>query len=260
MKTVVKCIIIGIAIIAVGAGILIATLAANGWSVKAKYTMQTFTAEHEIHELVIDVDAFTVKTEFYDEDKIQIEYPVSKRHKTTVKEHDGKLKFSTDTKWWHSFTFGNIKAPETIIKLPKDKVLNLNIDLGAGTINLASGVYGQVKIDIGAGTLKAESVTCGNLDCDVSAGTVKFESVTCHSLNCDVSAGKLEVGLLDCPDIKADVSAGKLSLNVDSVKADYTIRASVSAGSCNVSSQTGNTDKKLIVDCSAGSVSVSFTR
>ena len=219
MKTVVKCIIIGVAIIAIGAGILIATLAANGWSVKAKYTMQTYTAEHEIHELEIDVGAFTVKTEFFDGDKIEIEYPVSNRHKTSVKEHDGKLKFSTETKWWHMISIGKNNAPETIIKLPKDRVLNLDIDLGAGTVNLASGVYGQVKIDIGAGIVKAESITCNNLDCDVSAGTVKFESVTCNSLKSDVSAGKLEVNSLNCPDIKADVSAGKLSINVDGIKA-----------------------------------------
>lgn len=258
MKSILKGLIIGIIFIAIGAGILITTLAVNGWSIKVKYTMETFVAENDNDYIDIDIGASILKTEFYDGEKIEISYPDSNRFKTVITEKDGKLTYKNNVKWYAHF-YNFTKVPETVIKLPKDKVFDLEVDLGAGTVNIASGVYGNLKIDVSAGKLDGNAITCSSLNCDVSAGTVNLTDVTCSSLNCDVSAGKMEITSLSCPDIKADVSAGKLSLGIVGVKSEYTIKASVSAGSCNVSNQTGTTDKKLYVDCSAGSITVKFT-
>ena len=239
MKAIWKGLIAGIILIAIGAGIIITTLAVNGWKIKdINYTMKTFTAQSDVALIDVDVDAYTLKTEFYDGDKIEISYPESKALKTRISEKDGKLKFETDTKWYASL-FNFTKPPETVVKLPKDKVYDIIIDLGAGTVKLADGVYGNINIDVSAGTLSATGVTCDKIVCDVSAGTLNIKELT-------------------CPDIKADVSAGTLNLGIAGAKEDYTIRASVSVGSCNVTNQTGATGKKLDVDCSAGKISVNF--
>lgn len=257
MKAFWKCFIIGIVIIAIGAGILITTLAVNGWSVSPNYTLTTVTAEQDNTAVEIDAGLGAIKTEFYDGEKIEITYPVSKVYKTEITERDGKLTYAVKNKWYASF-FNFSATPETVIKLPKNKVFEMKIDLGAGTVNLTGGVYANLDIDVSAGRLDAAGVTCERLDCDVSAGTVKLDGVNCSVLNCDVSAGKLEINSLICPDIDADVSAGRLEISVDGTKSEYTIISSVSAGSCNVSDQTGTTGKKLKVDCSAGSIDVSF--
>ena len=255
MKAIWKGLIIGDVLVAIGAGILITTLAINGWSLKATYTMQTFTAENDDNAIKLDIGASALKTEFYDGERIEISYPESNRFTTDITEKDGKLTFKSKLKW---FARVSREIPETVIKLPKEKVFELEIDLGAGTVKLASGVYGKVEIDVSAGTLDAADISCRSLLCDVSAGTVNLSKVDCSSLVCDLSAGKIDINSITCPEIKADVSAGKLSLGVNGVKSEYTIKASVSAGSCNVSNQTGSTDKKLSVDCSAGSVTVNF--
>ncbi|MDE7440517.1 MAG: DUF4097 domain-containing protein [Clostridia bacterium] len=259
MKAIWKGFIAGIVLIVIGAGIIIATLAVNGWSVKeVNYTMETYKAQNDNNSIELDMGAYSLKTEFYDGDKIEITYPVSSGWRTSIKEKDGKLKFETKTKWY--FTLFKInKPPETVIKLPKDKVVDIKIDLGAGTVKLASGVYGNIDLDVSAGTLSTSGITCNKLDCDVSAGTLKIDGINCNNLICDVSAGKLSLNDVTCPDIKADVSAGTVIIGVNGAKNDYTIRASVSAGSCNVSNQTGATDKKLYVSCSAGSVKVNFS-
>lgn len=239
MKAIWKCLIAGIILIAVGAGIIITTLAVNGWKIKEiNYTMKTFTAQNDNTSVELDIGAYALKCEFYDGDKIEIYYPDSNAYKTSVSEKDGKLKFLTKTKWYLSF-FNITKPPETVVKLPKDKVFDIKIDLGAGTVKLADGAYGNIQVDLGAGKLSAQKITS-------------------NTLIGDVSAGSLEIGELTCPDIKADVSAGSLKLGIVGAKAEYTIRASVSVGSCNVSDQTGTTDKKLVVDCSAGKISVDF--
>ena len=276
MKSVWKWIIAGTVILAIGLGVMITTLAVNGWAVDIEYEMQTYTAKDDNSYLEIDLGASTLKTEFYDGDSIEIYYPQSKRLRTKIDEQQGKLTYKSEPKWYVNFS-GTTKLPETVIKMPKEKVLDLKIDLGAGTINLAGGVYGNVLIDVGAGklncqniecnklsfdisagTVKLESIVCTTLVCDISAGTVKLESVECTNLVCDVSAGKLDISSVACPDIKADVSAGTVNLGISGIKSEYTILSDVSAGTCNVSSQIGSTDKKLDVDCSAGTINVKF--
>lgn len=258
MKAIRKCLIAGIILIAIGAGIIITVLAVNGWSIKeTNYTMETFKAENDNTAVEIYLGANSLKTEFYDGEKIEISYPVSKAFKTSVSEKNGKLKFESKTKWYYSF-FNFTKAPETVVKIPKDKVFDIKVDLGAGTISLDGGVYGNLNIDVSAGTLKGSNITCGNLDIDVSAGTLALTGVTCDKIVCDVSAGTLNIKELTCPDVKADVSAGKLSMSINGLESEYTVRASVSAGSCNLKDRDGTTDKKLYADCSTGSVSVTF--
>ena len=257
MKGIWKGIIAGIVLIVLGVAILLATLALNDWSVGTKYEIETFTAISDNNFVELDIGACALKTEFYDGDKIQITYPKGSNIKTDIDEYNGKLIFESKIKWY-AHVFNKPSVPETVVKLPKDKVLDLAIGLGAGTIKLADGAYGKVIIDLGAGTLDAQNLECGTLICDISAGSAKFKNVTCSTLDCDVSAGKLNISSLTCPKINVDVSAGEINLGVNGVKSEYTVRVDVSAGSCNLSNQKGNTDKKIEVDCSAGSVTVNF--
>lgn len=276
MKAIFKGLIIGGIIVAIGIGILITALAINGWTFKTTFTTQSYTAENENSSVKLDIGASTLVTEFYDGDRIEISYPESNRIKTDITERDGKLTFKSKVKWFAHLTI-NADIPQTVVRLPKDKVFDFEVDLGAGTARIAGGVYGKVAIDVGAGKLEGADIECKDLDCDisagtvnltgvvctslkcdVSAGTVNLNGVTCSSLKCDVSAGKLDISSLTCPEIRADVSAGKLSLGVNGIKDEYTIKSKVSAGSCNVSNQSGSTDKKLTVECSAGEISVNF--
>lgn len=257
MKTIWKCVISGAVIIAIGIAVLVTTLAINGWAIETDYTMKTFTAKNENTFVELDVGACTLKTEFYDGDRIEISYPSGKSLKTDIDEVNGKLIFESKIKWY-AHPFGENKVPETVVKLPKDKVIDLVIDLGAGTVKLADGVYGKVIIDVDAGTLNAQNIECRTLICDISAGSATLKGVTCSSLDCDVSAGKLDITSLTCPRINADVSAGKLNLSVNGIESEYAVTVDVSAGSCNLSSHKGTTDKKIDVDCSAGSVTIKF--
>lgn len=239
MKGIIKAAIIGGVIIGLGVAIILITLAVNGWSVKKpEFDMQSYTAESEISSLNIHIGAGQVKVEFYDGDKIVVDYPVSDIFKPETSEKNGVFTFTSMPKKNHWF-IGSWDIPKTTIKLPKDTVYDLDFEVNAGTVDIASGVYGKVEIE-------------------VNAGTLTLDSTTCDKLNCKLSAGECKIKKLNCPDIKAKISAGSLSINIDDKKSAYDIKASVSAGSCNVSNQTVGGDKKLEVDCSAGSINVTF--
>lgn len=238
MKGIIKCVIAGAVIIGIGLAIVLGALAFNGWSVKKPtFTTQSYTAENDNTSINISIDAGSFKTEFYDGDKIAIEYPVSSVYKTEISENDGVFRYESDLK--KTWFMGNLNIPDTVIKLPENVCFNLDIEVNAGTVNIASGGYGKVVIEVNAGTLKADGIKCEKFSGDVNAGTMK-------------------VTKLDCADIKADVSAGSVNIDIDGAKADYNIKADVSAGSCNVSNQTVENGKSLVVDCSAGSIKVSF--
>ena len=213
------------------------TLAVNGFFAKPEFEMQTFTAGDKNNALDISIGAGQVKTEFYDGDRIVIDYPASPVFKTEISEKNGVLTYKAEPRrvWF----WGSWDIPETTIKLPKDEIYNLDFEIDAGTVNIASGVYGIVNIEINAGTLTMEKLTCDILTCEINAGECKIKE-------------------LACPNIKAEVNAGSLSIDIDDYMEEYDIKTNVSVGSCNISDQTVEGGKKLRIECSAGAVKVTF--
>lgn len=263
MKTVFKCLIIGIVLAAIGAGIIIITLAANDWKFRTEYEMKTAEYEYGGSEILIEVDANGVKCEFYDGDKIEIAYPESKGFKTQISENDGKFVFRSKTKWYYSFFNWHAfwHMPETVVKLPKGRVYDLKIKSGAGNAYIADGEYKNVNIDIDAGSFKCGTISCDRLECNLDAGKVEINAVKANYIKCDVDAGGAYLSGVVCPEIFVDVDAGSANLKIDAEKSLYNISAKVDAGKCNVSNQTGSdANYKLNVDVDAGSVNVTFLK
>ena len=241
---------------------VIAAFALNGWLVMPKFEMAQYTAEGEITELKIDNAVGNIKTEFYDGDEITVDYPVSDRFTMTVAEKDGTLTVDgLNKKHWYVFSLRSWSLPETVIKIPRDTVLKLDVQVNAGEVQLASGVYAEVSIQLNAGSIRMVNTICSSFDCEVNAGAVFVNLLDCNTFDCEVNAGSFNAVRLVCPNIKIDVSAGSFKADVQGKKEEYTISVDKSAGSCNVKSQTGtDPEKKIDIDVSAGSVSIAFVQ
>ena len=46
---------------------------------------------------------------------------------------------------WHIVNLGINNVPETVIKLPKDRVYDISVKIGAGSVYLADGEYKNVN-------------------------------------------------------------------------------------------------------------------
>ena len=240
---------------------VIAAFALNGWMVMPEFEMEQYTAQEEITELQIDNAVGNVKTEFYDGDRIAIDYPVSDIYTMRIEEKDnGTLTISgLHKKHWYNVSLRPVSFPETVVKIPQNTVLKLDVKVNAGEVYLASGVYAEVSIKLNAGSLKTVNIICSSFDCEINAGAVFVNLLDCKTFDCEVNAGSFNAVRLVCPNIKIDVSAGSFKAEVQGKKEDYTILVDKSAGSCNVSSQTGtDPEKKIDIDVSAGSVEVRF--
>lgn len=258
MKRTIKCIVAGVILLLIGGVIFIAALWHNGWNFSRDYETKSFTADGEISRLEIDIGAGELKTVFEDIEKVEIIYPVADGYETGIAEENGTLKYSAKNKWNAAF-FQIFVNYETVIKIPTGSVLDLSVDMSAGTTSLAAGTYGQVALHVSAGTMRLGQFECNSFVCEVSAGTVSIDRIVSPLFDCEVSAGTVSVANLSSPDIRTKISAGTINLTVEGREDEYSIRTHVSAGSCNVSDRHSDGDKKIDVDCSAGTISVSFT-
>lgn len=269
MKGWVKGLIAGIIIAVIGIAVLLVGLAINNWkfaSAMPEFKTLTYSEEKENSSVKVEVNAGRVKTEFYDGDKIQIDFPVAEKYNPEISEENGTLIYKSPTvKWYNYWGWSHSKVPYTVIRLPKDHIFNkadiynIEIEVNAGTVEITQGKYDNVKIEVNAGAVTTGAITCNKFDCEINAGAMNVESLICNVSKFEVNAGAGNFKKVSCGDITADVSAGALKMKLDGVRAEYNITAIKSAGSCNVVNQNGTTDKKLKVGVSAGSADITFT-
>lgn len=298
MSTLGKTIIAGVVIAVIGVIIMVAVLGINGWKFDDKYELKTYDCTSEINTLKLDFEVGVLKTEFYDGDKIKVEYPESKTLVTTFSENNGVLSMITDVKF-KLFRINSLfnKLPDTIIKIPKNNVLKLDFVLNAGTADIASGNYTDINLNMNAGTVNFENVTCDKYTIDLNAGTLKVQNLNAGYADLKMNAGDIKIAKIISPEINVKVNAGNIiikdmesdkitakmnagglniekalikninyNINAGSIltnvignKADYNINVEKNAGSCNVSNQTGlAADKIITLDIDAGKININF--
>ncbi len=283
MKAWVKGVIAGAVIAAIGVIILIAGLYFNDWNYAygaGNITMETAEFDSEpVNSILINVDSSAVKTEYYEGEKIIVDYPVSERYVSEVVLTDKSLRISGRHRrfWWQilSFNFGNL--PEITIKLPFDKVVDLTLNMDAGKARIASGAFGKIDLKLSAGDVHLDDVVCenfnaeldagyiqtGNVVCsnfkaDLNAGYLSAESVKGTNVTCVATAGKIKLDGVTSETANFNISAGKVAATFTGKQSDYNISVHKSAGKCNVESSSSDSDQYIIVNISSGSAELNF--
>lgn len=260
MKGFIKVIIAGAVIIGVGLAVLIIALGLNGWAFNPNFETAEFTSEGVNTALSIELDAGRLKIEYHDEDKIKISYPTAQGYETTVKESDGTVSLVGNKRKW--FSFGcNASFPETLVKIPRNAIKTVNIDINAGGVEMAGGAFENVKIKVNAGACNVGEITGLNLlKIDLNAGSVSIDGAEGDKISCEVNAGRASIKNIYCKTTDVTVGAGLATLSFKGGKTEYNATVNVSAGSCNGLDNYNdvNNDKSINVKVSAGSADVSF--
>ncbi|MDE6676509.1 MAG: DUF4097 domain-containing protein [Clostridia bacterium] len=260
MKGFVKVIIAGAVIIGIGIAVLLIALGLNGWSFKPNFTQEEFASTEENTALDIELAAGELKIEYHDGDKVEISYPVASGYKTEISEKDGKLSFEGNKHRWYTFTWG-VTIPQTVIKIPRDKIKDVEIEVNAGTVSLAEGAFENVKIKVNAGTVTTGEITnCNRFELNMNAGAVNVASVQCSEFSLKLNAGAAKIQRVDSAESEIKVNAGSANLKFAGAIDDYSATVNKSAGSCDgLYNRTGG-DKNITVKVNAGSVNVSFEK
>ncbi|MDE6275048.1 MAG: DUF4097 domain-containing protein [Clostridia bacterium] len=279
MKSFIKVIIAGAVILVLGIGVLAVALGINGWQIDGDYEMKTFECQDTNTTLDIDFAAGTLEINKYDGQFIKIEYPENSIWSTDVTESNGTVSVATTGKFrWNNIPSLFMKIPTTKIWIPQGDILNIKLDMDAGTVKFAEGEYGDFIVAMNAGTFLTQDIVCKKLSVEMNAGTISIKDVVSEqNVNIDLNAGAINVQSLVCPALKSEVSAGSVNINklqtsyvdvdvnagslklgMTGAKSDYNIDVDKSAGSCNISNQNGSTDKRIKAEVSAGSLVVKF--
>ena len=281
MKGFIKVIIVGAVILGLGIGVLAVTLGINGWQIDSDFEIKTFECQEKNTTLDIEFSAGSLEINWYEEEFIKIEYPENSVWTSKVSEENGAVSFKNTGKFkWNNIPSLFVKVPTTKIWIPQGDILNVKLEMNAGTTKLAGGEYEDLSIAMNAGTFS----TTGNISCkkllvelnagtintkdivseqnakiQLNAGSLNIQALNCPSLDVDVSAGTVNIHNLLTSSIDVDLSAGSVKLEITgAAKSDYNIDVDKSAGSCNITNQKGSTDKSIKADISAGSLTVKF--
>ncbi len=285
-----KSILFGVIVIVIGVVILITALAISGWKLDSDFEMKVYDCSTEISSFNLDFDMGYLKTQFYDGEKIKIEYPENRSLKTTFTEtEDGTLKMVTK-KHFKLFQFNMWfdKVPTTVVSVPRDSVLNLDLKINTGKVEVASGDYGNITIDLNAGEINFEDISCKDNICNINAGKVNFKTLnslsntfklnagsvkitdfvgndvdttlnagnfditnaSCKTWKMKVNAGDIYFGNLTCQDVLFNVNAGNIKVNT---WIGDILKLDVDAGTINVVVGGAKSDYSISVDKTSGS-------
>lgn len=260
MKGILKAAVVGGIILAIGIVLLVIGLALNDWKFREniKFEYSSFTAENPSAKLVADMDAGELKIERYDGDRIFIEYPVAKNFNTEISENDGVLYFKSPRRVWYKNFWHFYTLPLITIKIPQNSVIDLELDVDAGTAEIAAGAYGKIDVKMDAGTVKTGSLVCTDFNLDMDAGKADMEEISCSSLTADLDAGAADLKKVTAVSSNFKISAGSLNASFTGSESEYGISKKVSAGSTNLQEHAGTTDKTIYARISAGSLTVRF--
>ncbi len=224
-----KVAIFGVVFIVIGLVIIFTILGLNNWKLEEKFEMKEFVSSIDCTSLELEFDEGTVKTQFYDGDKIKVEYPTSKHRKVEFVEYTDSDKLFVETKnkfRWLGFRSLFSKIPEMTISIPKNSVIDINYHINAGKVEIASGNYEHVIISLNAGEIKLGDINCSKFNANINTGTFTMNKLVTGKSNLIINAGNFTVKQLDCTELDSNINAGNIKFeNVVSNKLTTEVNA-----------------------------------
>lgn len=167
-------------------------------------------------------------------------------------------------KWFFSSrTHGKI-----IVTVPKDVILNdLDIDTGAGRIEVIGIRADKFDLNQGAGSIKIQDSSFSKTSIDGGAGEIVVSSSTLNNLSLDAGVGrvKMEASILGNSDIECGV--GEIDITLLGQEEDYQLNLEKGLGSLEVNgkgysseSTYGSGSNRIHIEGGVGSISVSFEK
>lgn len=163
--------------------------------------------------------------------------------------------------------FGDVK-----IGIPKGIgcLKSVDINLGAGDMDITYFGCEEMKISVGAGDVDVEFLTVDNLEVSVGAGEVVIQDASVEDMEVSVGMGAAYITGTVTGNVDGAVSMGELCVEVlDSDEKDHNYNISCAAGEVQVGGRTyagvGNSmeidndaDTTYNLDCAMGRIEVSF--
>lgn len=155
---------------------------------------------------------------------------------------------------------------EVIITIPSNLKLNdVDIDNGAGTLNIENINTKKLNLNLAAGITIIENIISDKTDIDSGAGKFIIKSGNINNLNFDIGVGTTEITTRITGTSEINTGVGKLELNLIGSIDDYKIKVNKGIGNVEINNKTavdgeivGTGSNYIDIDGGIGKVNVIF--
>lgn len=166
----------------------------------------------------------------------------------------------------HRF-FKKINGSKVVIYIPSGSNLNdVNIETGAGSMNINYLNTKNIELDLGAGRVNINNLVVNNkADIDTGAGEVIIEGSVLSNLDLDLGVGSFKMNALVSGNSTIDQGVGEVILNLNGSKNDYSVNLDKGLGSAVIDGSNINDNvvigdgiNKIDLNGGVGSIKVNF--
>lgn len=183
----------------------------------------------DIKKLDIDCNYSSFKILTSSNEKIKVE--INNNQKVTVNKENDTLKVKEDTTFFDIFDFD--KDIEIRLYIPENqKFEDVNINTGAGKVEISKLTANTLKLSLGAGESKISNLTIEDTT-KISGGVGKttIDNSVLSNLKTSLGVGEVNLSAKILGDSKISSGVGQLNLDLKGSKEDYEIKASHGLGS-----------------------------
>lgn len=211
-----------------------------------------------------DIDRLEVKVSaaqltIIEGDKISV-HAENLPSKLKVKQEDKKLIVKQSSS---SF---NLNHGEIEITVPKE-LISVNINGGAGSMDISGLKVESFDLDIGAGRTVLTNMELGEADIDGGAGSLEITESKITDLDMDTGAGRVLFNGYLYGNNKIDCGIGRVDITLRGDEDSYTIKAKKGLGSLTIAGEEygkeinyGKGKNKLRVEGGVGEISIRFKK
>lgn len=161
--------------------------------------------------------------------------------------------------------------PYITVLVPESKLNEVDINIGAGYINVNNLYTKDLAVNVGAGDFTGESFNVDSSDIKVAAGSLVIDDINSNEMELDCGVGSVSIIGNINNDIEVKCAMGSIVLELDKEESYYNYNVSCGMGSVSIEDNNfsglghnkhinNGSDNLINIDCGMGDVTVYFEK
>lgn len=230
-----------------------------------KGDVEKFRLEGTVTNLEIEAGGCSFRVEYSGDDYFYAEAENAGKFQAYVESGTLHINTTTSVRTWNE-----INGSKIILYVPENyNYKEVEIDLGAGALELSNLCAEKASLDVGAGRIVVNGAEVKKLEANVGMGQIELTDIVVTDFEAEVGMGELLVNGAVQGNIDAECSMGNLELKLEGVQEDFNYELSGAMGNLTLDGQNysgfsnekkinNNAKKKMEIECSMGNVTISF--
>ena len=218
----------------------------------------------EIRELDVEVGGCTFEVKESADGEFHVQAENTKKFQAYVKSDVLYIKATTST------TVNGDNTCNIVLSVPDAAIEKMDLEIGAGVMDLGNIRAEEIDMEVGAGQIKAEKLNADSLIVAVGVGDVNIDKMQVNKLDVEVGLGNLTASGSVAEELLAECAMGNVELEIEGSWEDYDYSIECGMGNVEIGNESysGVANEKSVdnhagrwmeVECGMGNVTIEFT-